>query len=95
MTLPVDRRTGSESGLVATLGIRPEYVVLSDQGALEASVDLIEPTGFGIIMHVTLHTIPLKIFTLDRSMLNPGPKVRVNLPLERLHLFGSEGMRLD
>ncbi|MGQ3213057.1 MAG: ABC transporter ATP-binding protein [Shinella sp.] len=95
VTLPVDQRAGIESGSVATLGIRPEHVVLSDQGALEATVDLIEPTGFGIIMHVTIHDIPLKIFTLDRSMLNPGLKVRVNLPLERLHLFGSEGMRLD
>ena len=68
---------------------------LNDQGALEADVDLIEPTGFGIIMHVTVHNIPLKIFTLDRGMLNPGPKVRVDLPLERLHLFGSNGNRVD
>ncbi|MXN45424.1 sn-glycerol-3-phosphate ABC transporter ATP-binding protein UgpC [Shinella kummerowiae] len=93
--LPVGKRAGIESGSVATLGIRPEHVTLNDQGALEADVDLIEPTGFGIIMHVTLHDGPLKIFTLDRSMLNPGPKVRVDLPLERLHLFGSDGNRVD
>ncbi|MDX3974220.1 sn-glycerol-3-phosphate ABC transporter ATP-binding protein UgpC [Shinella sp.] len=94
-TLPLAKRAGIESGSVATLGIRPEHVVIADRGALEAKVDLIEPTGFGIIMHVTIHDIPMKIFTLDRAMLNPGPSVRVDLPQDKLHLFGAEGQRVD
>ena len=94
-TLSAPRRSGIESGAAATLGIRPEHVVLNARGALEAKVDLIEPTGFGIIMHVTIHDVPMKIFTLDRTMLDPGPAVRVDLPQERLHLFGTEGRRMD
>jgi multiple sugar transport system ATP-binding protein len=94
-TLPLTKRAGIESGSVATLGIRPEHVVIADRGVLEAKVDLIEPTGFGIIMHVTIHDIPMKIFTLDRAMLNPGPSVRVDLPQDKLHLFGAEGQRVD
>jgi multiple sugar transport system ATP-binding protein len=94
-TLSAPRRRGIESGAAATLGIRPEHVVLNARGALEAKVDLIEPTGFGIIMHVTIHDVPMKIFTLDRTMLDPGPTVRVDLPQERLHLFGTEGRRMD
>jgi multiple sugar transport system ATP-binding protein len=93
--LPLRKREGVESDTTATLGIRPEHVVLSDSGALEAKVDLIEPTGFGIIMHVTIHDIPMKIFTLDRAMLDPGPSVRVDLPEDKLHLFGAEGTRVD
>jgi multiple sugar transport system ATP-binding protein len=46
-------------------------------------------------MHVTIHDVPMKIFTLDRTMLDPGPTVRVDLPQERLHLFGTEGRRMD
>ena len=95
VTLPLGKRGGLESGSVATLGIRPEHVVIAESGALEAKVDLIEPTGFGIIMHVTIHDVPMKIFTLDRAMLDPGPSVRVDLPQERLHLFGGEGERVD
>ncbi|MCW5708153.1 sn-glycerol-3-phosphate ABC transporter ATP-binding protein UgpC [Shinella sp.] len=95
VALPVPQRAGIESGATATLGIRPEHVVLGAQGALEAKVDLIEPTGFGIIMHVSIHDVPMKIFTLDRAMLDPGPAVRVDLPQERLHLFGTQGQRVE
>ena len=93
--LPARRAAGLESGAKATLGIRPEHVVVAENGALEASVDLIEPTGFGIIMHVRVHDVPLKIFTLDRAMLDPGATVRIDLPQDRLHLFDVEGRRLD
>ncbi|WP_313527435.1 sn-glycerol-3-phosphate ABC transporter ATP-binding protein UgpC [Shinella sp.] len=94
-TLPIRKREGFESGSAATLGIRPEHVILADNGALEAGVDLIEPTGFGIIMHLTIQGIPMKIFSQDRRMLNPGPVVRVDLPQDRLHLFDSEGRRVE
>ncbi|MBN9053952.1 MAG: glycerol-3-phosphate ABC transporter ATP-binding protein [Shinella sp. 65-6] len=93
--LPVRRMAGIESGAAATLGIRPEHVAIAGGGALEAKVDLIEPTGFGIIMHVSVHDVPLKIFTLDRAMLTPGATVRIDLPQESLHLFDEEGRRLD
>ena len=93
--LPARRVSGIETGARATLGIRPEHVVVTGSGALEAKVDLIEPTGFGIIMHVDVHGIPLKIFTLDRAMLDPGATVRIDLPQDRLHLFDAEGRRLD
>jgi multiple sugar transport system ATP-binding protein len=88
-------RYDTEARREILLGIRPEHVILADNGALEAGVDLIEPTGFGIIMHVTIHGIPMKIFTQDRRMLNPGPAVRVDLPQDRLHLFDGEGKRVD
>ena len=94
-SLPLEKRAGVEPGSAATLGIRPEHLVLGDRGALEAKVDLIEPTGFGIIMHVNVHGVPAKIFTLDRAMLDPGPTVRIDLPQERLHLFDGEGRRVD
>lgn len=94
VTLPARRVGGIESGEPATLGIRPEHVVITEGGALEGRVDLIEPTGFGIIMHVTVHDVPLKVFTLNRAMLNPGATVRLNLPRDKLHLFDGEGRRL-
>jgi multiple sugar transport system ATP-binding protein len=93
--LPVGPRAGLSSGTAATLGIRPEHVVVDAAGPLEAAVDLIEPTGFGIIMHLTLHGVPLKVFTLDRAMLDPGRTVRIALPQDRLHVFGPEGERVD
>jgi multiple sugar transport system ATP-binding protein len=78
-----------------TLGIRPEHVVLSSGGAgMSADVELVEPTGFGIILHLALHDLPFKVFTLDRTALSAGPKVSVTFPAEYLHVFDKEGTRV-
>lgn len=93
--VPVAKRTSLKPDAAATLGIRPEHVVISENGALEASVDLVEPTGFGIILHLSLHGLPFKIFTLDRDALSAGPKVRVDFPQKHLHVFDEAGNRAE
>ncbi len=93
--VPVARRTGIGPDAAVTLGIRPEHVVISDNGMLEAGVELVEPTGFGIILHLSLHGLPFKIFTLDREALSAGPKVRVDFPQKHLHVFDEKGGRTD
>jgi multiple sugar transport system ATP-binding protein len=81
-------------GTRVTLGIRPEHVVLSSNPAdMAASVELIEPTGFGIILHLSLHGLPFKVFTLDRSALSAGTQVNVSFPAQHLHVFDEDGKR--
>jgi multiple sugar transport system ATP-binding protein len=84
-----------DEGSAVTLGIRPEHVVMSpaSQGRLEATVELIEPTGFGIILHLGLHGLPFNVFTLDRDALAAGPTVAVAFPPQHLHLFDGAGNR--
>jgi multiple sugar transport system ATP-binding protein len=84
-----------EAGAAVTLGIRPEHVVMSpaSQDGLNARVDLIEPTGFGIILHLSLHGLPFNVFTLDREALAAGPSVTVAFPPPQLHLFDQSGNR--
>ena len=87
--------SGLAAGVKLTLGIRPEHVALvSDGSGMGADVELIEPTGFGIILHLTLHGLPFKVFTLDRAALSAGPKVFVSFPSEHLHLFDESGVRV-
>ncbi len=93
--LPVARRAGLADGDAVTVGIRPEHVVISAEGGMTATVDLVEPTGFGIILHLSLHGQPFKVFTLDREALSAGPSVSVSFPQEHLHLFDAEGIRID
>jgi multiple sugar transport system ATP-binding protein len=82
------------NGSKITLGIRPEHVVMSSGGAgMSADVELIEPTGFGIILHLSLHGLPFKVFTLNRESLTAGPKVNVTFPAEHLHIFDEAGNR--
>ncbi|MCJ8521518.1 multiple sugar transport system ATP-binding protein [Pseudorhizobium tarimense] len=81
-------------GQEVTVGVRPEHVVLHHEGeGMSARVDLIEPTGFGIIVHLQLNGLPIKVFTLDRSALSCGPNIGVTLPAEHLHLFDAQGIR--
>jgi len=81
-------------GEKVTLGIRPEHVVMtSEETGMKASVELIEPTGFGIILHLSLHGLPFKIFTLDRAALKAGPDVNVSFPAQHVHVFDAKGDR--
>ncbi|MDP9837303.1 multiple sugar transport system ATP-binding protein [Neorhizobium huautlense] len=83
-----------ENGAKVTVGIRPEHVVMGGEGTgMEASVDLVEPTGFGIILHLSLHGLAFKVFTLDRAALSAGPKVHVSFPSQHIHVFDEAGNR--
>ncbi|MBD9449973.1 MULTISPECIES: sn-glycerol-3-phosphate ABC transporter ATP-binding protein UgpC [unclassified Rhizobium] len=81
------------NGAKVTLGIRPEHVVITSEGGLNANVELVEPTGFGIILHLSLHGLPFKIFTLDRAALTSGPTINVSFPAQHLHVFDADGTR--
>ncbi|MEP9372209.1 sn-glycerol-3-phosphate ABC transporter ATP-binding protein UgpC [Mesorhizobium sp. KR1-2] len=93
--MALDGTAPLEDGTRLTVGIRPEHVMLPATGGMEATVDLVEPTGFGIILHLSLHGLPFKAFTLDRDALTAGPRVRVDFPARHLHLFDQSGQRTE
>ena len=93
--IPVRPRERLADGAKSTLGIRPEHVEIGEGGRWEASVELVEPTGLGIILHLQLHGQSFKLFSQDRAMLSVPPEIGVGFPAERLHLFDSEGNRAD
>jgi multiple sugar transport system ATP-binding protein len=93
ITVPVGDRTDLSDGSTVTTGIRPEHVAILGEGGLAASVELIEPTGFGIIVHAMLDGLPIKIFTQDRAVMEAGRDIRIAFPKERLHLFDADGRR--
>jgi len=93
--LPVEATSPMANGAKLTLGVRPEHVTVVNEGGMTATVELMEPTGFGIIVHASLHGLPFKLFTLDRAMLAAGPKIQVAFPAEHLHVFNADGQRID
>jgi multiple sugar transport system ATP-binding protein len=84
-----------EEGNRVTLGIRPEHVMITAEGGIPAKVELAEPTGFGIILHLSIHDVPVKVFTLNRQVLTMGKEITVSFPAEHIHLFNNEGTRID
>lgn len=96
VVLPLGSKANLADGSRATLGIRPEHVVLGAEGpnVLQATVDLVEPTGFGIIVHLKLGPVAFKAFTLDRRFLGMHGDVAVRLPVPNLHFFNEEGRKV-
>ena len=85
-----------EDGAAVTIGIRPEHIFLDPGvGGFEATVELIEPTGLGTILHLRLGGVSFKAFSLERSDAAIGDRLSVSLPPERLHAFdAADGVRL-
>jgi multiple sugar transport system ATP-binding protein len=81
------------TGSTLTVGIRPEHVVLG-AGPIRGIVDLVEPTGFGTIAHLTLGATALKAFSLERLPLSIGGALPMDLPAHKLHLFDAAGVRI-
>jgi multiple sugar transport system ATP-binding protein len=93
--VPLGRAYACGDGAPVTLGIRPEHVAVGGGGGhVSAPVDLVEPTGFGTILHLRALGTDLKAFTLERKTAQVGEVTSVALSPERLHLFDAEGMRI-
>jgi multiple sugar transport system ATP-binding protein len=71
------------------LGVRPEYVKISDGGSA-AVVKLIEPTGADL--HVMLDIAGTKLTAVyhERLTLEEGQEVRLAIPAAHVHLFDPE-----
>jgi multiple sugar transport system ATP-binding protein len=93
--VPLERAYQCADGAAVTLGIRPEHVVVGGGKGIVAPVDLVEPTGFGTILHLRALGADLKAFTLERGTAKVGETTNVTLPPERLHLFDQNGTRLS
>jgi multiple sugar transport system ATP-binding protein len=98
VSIPIEKVVPVPDGTAVTVGIRPEHLVVgppSDSG-MSAKVELIEPTGFGTIVHLKPFGEAIKAYTLDRAIAVRGEAVSVNFPARHLHLFDAEaGRRLN
>ncbi|HVO03602.1 MAG TPA: sn-glycerol-3-phosphate ABC transporter ATP-binding protein UgpC [Candidatus Cybelea sp.] len=92
--IPLGRGYQVEEGAPVTLGIRPEHVELGGSGSIAAPLDLVEPTGFGTILHLRAFGADVKAFTLERHTALVGATVPITLPPDCLHLFDASGERL-
>ncbi|MCW6508930.1 ABC transporter ATP-binding protein [Lichenifustis flavocetrariae] len=70
------------------LGLRPERITLTAPGqGAQAAVDLVEPTGLGMIVHLDLDGQQLKTFTTERLPLKAGERVGLMVPPGSFCLF--------
>ncbi|MFN4102014.1 MAG: TOBE domain-containing protein, partial [Pararhodobacter sp.] len=82
-------------GQAVLLGIRPEDLTIAETG-LEATIDVVEPTGAEIHVNATLGGKPMTAVFRERHDLVPGQTIRMAARAGRLHLFDPKTeMRLN
>ncbi|WP_029076915.1 ABC transporter ATP-binding protein [Kaistia adipata] len=89
ISVPLAGPAPTAEGTKVTLGIRPEHVLVGRElpGGFEARIDLVEPTGFGTILHASAFGSDVKAFSLERGLAERGDTVHVAFPVERIHVF--------
>ena len=81
--------------LPVELGIRPEHVVVAPDAPHEVAVEMTEPMGSDLLAWTRLGDRPLSIRLPPETRLQPGDRLRVHLPEQRLNLFeAATGARL-
>ena len=79
-----------------TLGIRPEHVVLTQEGPIAIHVDVVEPTGAETNLYSKIDEAPFCVAVQQRLDVRPGQQVRLEFPADRVHLFDAQsGTRLN
>jgi multiple sugar transport system ATP-binding protein len=92
---PLAQRLGPYSGQVVTLGIRPEDLRVgsgadSDDLAVDATVEVVEPLGAEILLDTTVggHSVVARVDPGVRT--RPHEKIRLVFVPERIHFFDNK-----
>lgn len=92
--LPLDTAPAAAHGRPVVYGIRPEHLVLADDGA-EATVTVIEPTGSEIQVVADMGGTEIIAVFRERHAFRPGERIKVSPQPGYMHLFDAEtGNRL-
>jgi multiple sugar transport system ATP-binding protein len=78
---------------VSTYGIRPEHLMLADDG-MPGTITVVEPTGSETQVMLRLGETPLVGAFRERVSGRPGDALRIKPDLALVHLFGPDGRRL-
>ena len=78
---------------VATYGIRPEHLLLGEDG-IPAKIVIVEPTGSETQVALRIADTPLIGAFRERVSGRPGDTLHVKPDLSLVHLFGADGQRV-
>ena len=93
-TLGVPRGAGGVDGQPVVMGMRPEHLVLADQG-IPSQVVVVEPTGADTFIACRHHGAEFSVVFRERHDFSPGSTIHLQPDLHRAHLFDAgTGQRL-
>jgi multiple sugar transport system ATP-binding protein len=77
-----------------TLGVRPEDVRITDQGAHRGRVNLVEPLGVETVVHIRSGRQTLLSTVSGMAAWRLGDAVQFDIVRDRLHFFNAQGARI-
>jgi ABC-type sugar transport system ATPase subunit len=93
-------RLRNKVGETVTVGIRPEYLNLDENGHFEATIDLVEPQGSRDVLHLHVGDRTLRA-TTPQGQIAQGDKTsvqgeqrRFSIDTDQVWAFGDDGERL-
>ena len=86
ITLPLPPRAASLPAGPAVYGIRPEHLMLTDDG-VPLEVKTVEPTGSEVMVHGHIGSEPLFCLFRERLDTSPGAILKLKIDPENVHLF--------
>ena len=80
-----------------TLGVRPEDFTVVDNGAIETTVDVVEPMGSDNFLHLLIEGTEVEITArVDSDMdVDSGDTVSLSFDSQDAHFFGEDGDRVE
>jgi multiple sugar transport system ATP-binding protein len=82
----------AQDGAKVTLGVRPEDLMLSDQG-IAGEITVVEPTGSETHLVIRCGAQDVTAVMRERGDYRPGQSVHLTMQSDKLHLFDEEGLR--
>lgn len=73
-----------------TIGIRPESFVRDDNGPLDFSVSVVEPTGPEIHLFGEIAGAEVRVILRDRLLPKPGDVITLSVAPDHIHLFDTQ-----
>jgi multiple sugar transport system ATP-binding protein len=94
-SFPLENRPGVQPGQAVVLGVRPEHVQLASGSGIPGRVELAEPLGNELLLHVSVGEHQLTARLPAGAPPSPGAVVHLALEPGRIHLFdGESGLSL-
>ena len=87
--LPLPESVLAERGQDVIYGIRPEHLLIN-QGGVEATVSLIEPTGAETQIMASLGETTIVASVRNRFDVQPGDTITLSVDLSAVHLFDAQ-----
>ena len=81
-----------QSGESIAMGLRPEHTSLVDNSPLKGTVTVVERLGSVSFVYVKVGDSLFTVQAEGSEVITPGSEVGIDLPANRLHMFGADGV---